>query len=289
MKSEQKPALAVIGGSGLYNMKGVKIVEERRVETPFGEPSDAITVAELDSVRLLFLPRHGKDHRILPSEINYRANLCGLKMMGATRVVSVSAVGSMKENIHPGEIVIVDQFFDRTWGRPNTFFGDGVVGHVPFGDPVCGDMADTLHHAAKDLGIPVHKGGTYICIQGPTFSSRAESRIFRTWNVDVIGMTNLPEARLAREAELCYATLALVTDYDCWRSGEEDVSIDAILGIIGKNVSNAQEIIRRSAEKLMKGAVCKCMRALDHVIVTDKSKINEEARARLLPIAGRVL
>jgi len=282
-------ALAVIGGSGLYRMKDVDIIEEKVVQTPFGEPSDAVMVAELNGQKLLFLPRHGRGHRIMPGEINYRANICALKMLGARRIVSISAVGSMREDFHPGEIVIVDQFFDRTWGRRGTFFGEGLVGHVPFADPVCNEMAAKLYASAQELGIKSHMGGTYICIQGPTFSTRAESRIFRQWGVDVIGMTNLPEARLAREAEMCYATMALVTDYDCWRTEEDDVSVESIVETLKKNVSNAQEILRHAAENIMKNDDCECHRALEGVILSDMALVDRKTKQRLKPIAGRVI
>ncbi|GAG25526.1 unnamed protein product, partial [marine sediment metagenome] len=215
--------IGVIGGSGLYEMKGLKVIEKIKLNTPFGNPSDSFLIGSLDEVDVVFLPRHGTGHRILPSELNFRANIYGMKELGVEWIMSVSAVGSMKENFYPGDIVIPDQFFDRTKKRINTFFGDGIVAHVPFADPVCPDLSSILFKAGKGIGAKIHKGGTYLCIEGPQFSTRAESKIYRKWGVDIIGMTNIPEAKLAREAEICYATVALVTDFDCWHESEEDV------------------------------------------------------------------
>src|SRR5262249_47549098 len=231
------PVIGVLGGSGLYEIDGLSDVREIALDTPFGPPSDSFIGGTLDGTRLLFLPRHGRGHRLSPSEINYRANIWGLKKLGATRVISVSSVGSMREGIHPGEMLVVDQFFDWTRHRETTFFSGGAVAHANFADPVCPDLSRALVDACRKIGVTVHPKGTYICMEGPQFSTRAESQIYRQWGVDVIGMTNAPEAKLAREAELCYATLALVTDYDCWRDAQASVNIEDILSIIRTNVS----------------------------------------------------
>src|SRR3990172_7084044 len=231
--------VGVIGGSGLYEMEGLKDVASVRVTTPFGDPSDEFVTGMLGDVKMIFLPRHGRGHRFLPSEVNYRANIYGMKKLGAEWVISVSAVGSMKEKIKPGHIVIVDQFFDRTKSRPSSFYGNGIVGHVEFADPVCAGLSSVLHGAARAAGATVHMGGTYVCIEGPQFSTRAESNIYRSLGVDVIGMTNIPEAKLAREAELCYATVALSTDYDCWHAAEEAVTVEAIIATLRANAAMA--------------------------------------------------
>ena len=282
--------IGVIGGSGLYEIEGLTDLEEVRVETPFGEPSDAYITGVLDGVKMVFLPRHGRGHRLLPSEVNYRANIYGMKKLGVERIISVSAVGSMKEEIVPGHIVVPDQFYDRTKGiRNSTFFGDGVVGHVAFADPVCGDLAGLVYEAAQEAGATVHKGGTYICIEGPNFSTRAESNIYRSWGVDIIGMTNIPEARLAREAEICYATVALATDYDCWHEDHDDVEIDSILEIIRQNVSMARQIIKVSAGKISAQRPCSCGKALEFAIMTDPALIPEQTRDNLDLLIGKYL
>jgi 5'-methylthioadenosine phosphorylase len=239
----QKGKIGVIGGSGLYAMSRLENVQEVQVETPFGAPSDTYITGTLQGRDMVFLPRHGRGHRIAPSALNFRANIYGLKELGVEWVLSVSAVGSMREDIHPGDLVLPDQFFDRTRSRVSTFFDRDVVVHVAFADPVCSVLARALHEAATQTSATVHLGGTYLCIEGPQFSTRAESNIYRQWGVDVIGMTNLPEARLAREAELCYATLALATDYDCWHESASDVDIEAILALLHRNVELAQEVI----------------------------------------------
>ena len=283
------PTLGVIGGSGLYQMEGLSDLREVHVETPFGPPSDAFITGVLDGVKMVFLPRHGRGHRFLPSEVNYRANIYGMKTLGVERIISVSAVGSMREDIEPGHIVIPDQFFDRTQGkRASTFFGNGITGHVQFADPVCTDLAAVLAQSAESVGATVHRGGTYLCIEGPNFSTRAESRIYRSWGVDIIGMTNIPEARLAREAEICYATIALATDYDCWHDGHDDVSVEAVIAIIQKNVATARNIVKASASRL-EGAPCTrgCADALQYAIMTDKTLIPEQTRKELEPIMGR--
>ena len=283
-------AIGVIGGSGLYEIEGLTEIREVVLETPFGAPSDAFICGVLDGVKMVFLPRHGRGHRLLPSEVNYRANIYGMKQLGVGRIISVSAVGSMREEIVPGHIVIPDQFFDRTQGkRASTFFGNGVVGHVQFADPVCGELSAALHSAAKAVGATVHRGGTYICIEGPNFSTRAESKIFRSWGVDVIGMTNLPEARLAREAEICYGTIALATDYDCWHSEHDDVSVEAVLAIIEQNVATARTIIQTVVPRLAAAPGCACGEALRYAIMTRRELIPAETRRQLAPLLDKYL
>lgn len=289
----QQPVIGVIGGSGLYEIEGLTDLEEVVVETPFGAPSDAFITGSLSGAKMVFLPRHGRGHRYLPSEVNYRANIYGMKTLGVEQIISVSAVGSMKEEIVPGHIVIPDQFFDRTQGkRAATFFGNGVVGHVQFADPICEELADILVESATEVGATVHKGGTYICIEGPNFSTRAESNIFRSWGVDIIGMTNIPESRLAREAEICYGTVALATDYDCWHDGHDDVSVEAVIAIIQQNVATARKIIKTAVEKIVeqrRDRSCACASALQFAIMTDKSLIPEETKQALDPLIGKYL
>lgn len=281
--------IGVIGGSGLYDIEELKNVEEVEIDTPFGKPSDKYIVGELEGVKMVFLPRHGRGHCTLPSELNFRANIYGMKKLGVERIISVSAVGSMKEKIEPGHIIIPDQFIDRTKGRVSTFFGDGIVGHVTFADPVCPDLSEIVYNAAKRAGAEVHKGGTYICIEGPQFSTRAESNLYRTWGVDIIGMTNIPESKLAREAEICYATIALSTDYDCWHEEEEDVTVEAILEIIRNNVAMAKSIIVEAAKSLGGKADCKCDSAMEGAILTDRAKIPAKAKGDLKLIMGKYL
>ena len=276
-----KGRIGVIGGSGLYAMAALENVSEQEVETPFGAASDAFILGSLGDREMVFLPRHGRGHRIPPSAINFRANLYGMKSLGVDWVISVSAVGSMRENIHPGDVIIPDQFFDRTRSRVSTFFDTDVVAHIAFADPVCGAMAKVLGEAATAAGATVHAGGTYLCIEGPQFSTRAESQIYRQWGVDIIGMTNLPEARLAREAELCYATVALCTDYDCWHDSASDVDIGAILEVLRRNVQLAQDIIARSAPALRGQRECQCSTALQYALITDPAMIPTAARERL--------
>lgn len=281
--------LGVIGGSGLYEMEAMTNVRRVTVRTPFGSPSDDLVVGEIAGRTLAFLPRHGRGHRIPPSQINYRANIYALKKIGVRWVLSISAVGSMKESIRPGDIVVVDQFYDHTKFRPNTFFSDGIVGHIMFADPVCPRLTDLAYASAKKVLKRTHRGGTYLCMEGPAFSTRAESNIYRKWGVDVIGMTNMPEAKLAREAELCYATLALATDYDCWHESEEDVSIGAVLAIIRQNVENSKRIIREIAKGLPGKGECACAATLKHAIITDRKKIPAAARKRLSLLIGKYL
>ena len=273
--------IGVIGGSGLYEIEGLTAIEEVKLDTPFGAPSDAYIAGTLGDARLVFLPRHGRGHRILPHEINFRANIWGMKKLGVEHILSVSAVGSMKEEIHPGDIVIPDQFIDRTKARPSSFFGDGIVGHVTFADPICSDTAAHVYAAAKDAGARTHQGGTYLVIDGPAFSTRAESRVYRSWGASVIGMTNLPEAKLAREAEICYATIALSTDYDCWHESEEDVSVEAVMAIVKKNVALAKQIVKGAVERIPQARSCGCVNAAQHAVMTAPDAIPAAARARL--------
>ncbi len=288
-----QPVIGVIGGSGLYDIDGLTDVREVKLDTPFGAPSDGYVTGILGDAKLVFLPRHGRGHRLLPSEVNYRANIYGMKSLGVEHIISVSAVGSMKEEIVPGHIVIPDQFFDRTQGkRAATFFGDGVVGHVQFADPVCPELSPILADAARAVGATVHQGGTYICIEGPNFSTRAESNIYRSWGVDIIGMTNIPEARLAREAEICYGTVALATDYDCWHEGHDDVSVEAVIEIIQQNVATARNIIKSATEMIVRKRqqrTCLCAEALKFAVMTDKNMIPAETRQALEPIIGKYL
>jgi len=281
--------IGVIGGSGLYKMEGLEVIEKKKLNTPFGNPSDSFIIGSLDGADVVFLPRHGTGHRILPSELNFRANIYGMKELGAEWIISVSAVGSMKENLYPGDIVIPDQFFDRTKKRINTFFGDGVVAHVPFADPVCPDLSSILFKAGEKIGAKIHKGGTYLCIEGPQFSTRAESKTYRAWGVDIIGMTNIPEAKLAREAEICYATVALVTDFDCWHESEEDVKIDAVLEIMNKNINTAKSIIKKAVKMISGKRTCICSEALKHTILTSKESIPEKTKKNLEIIIGKYI
>jgi len=273
--------LGVIGGSGLYEMSGLSDVQSVEVATPFGEPSSAVVRGRLGDTAMLFLPRHGKGHVIPPSAINYRANICALKTLGATHLLSISAVGSMKEHIAPGDLVVIDQFIDLTKRRVSTFFDEGIAGHVSFAEPICPLMAEALEGAAKTTGAKVHRGGTYVCIEGPQFSTRAESLLYRSWGVSVIGMTNMPEAKLAREAELPFATLALSTDYDCWHEAEDAVTCDAVVAIIKKNVVQARKTIAAMAARLPEPSKSPAHRALANSIMSSPQHISSETRARL--------
>ncbi|MEW6750496.1 MAG: S-methyl-5'-thioadenosine phosphorylase [Candidatus Latescibacterota bacterium] len=289
---EVAPAcLGVIGGSGVYHMEGVERLAEHTVDTPFGRPSDSVLEARLGDRTVLFLPRHGRGHRYLPSEVNSRANIYALKSLGATHVMSISAVGIMQEQIRPGDMVVPDQIFDRTRGlRPSTFFGSGVVGHVPFADPFCAALGACLVQAARRCGATVHEGGTYVCMEGPQFSTRAESHFYRRQvQAAVIGMTALPEAKLAREAEMCYAMLAMGTDYDCWHETEEDVEIGSVLAILRQNAALANAVVRAVAASLPQEADCACQRAAEHAIITAPDAIPEEARHRLRLLFGKYL
>jgi len=281
--------IGVIGGSGLYDLPGLTRVREVKVRTPFGDPSDVYVVGEMGEVRLAFLPRHGRGHRFMPTELNSRANIWGFKKLGAERIISFSAVGSMREHIAPGHMVVIDQFIDRTRARPMTFFGEGIVGHVALADPICGELASVLYQSAKAAKATVHKGGTYLCIEGPQFSTRAESKLYRSWGVDVIGMTNMPEARLAREAEICYATVALSTDYDCWHEAEDDVTVEAVVAVMRKNVETAREIVRQAARRLREPRGCACQHALKGAVMTDPAAIPAKTYEKLELLVGRYL
>lgn len=285
----QEVFLGVIGGTGLYDMEALEQPEEVTVDTPFGPPSDAIVVGRLSGTSVAFLPRHGRGHGIIPGELNFRANIYALKKLGARAVIAVSAVGSLKESFVPGDLVVPDQFIDRTIGRPSTFFGDGLVVHVSFADPVCAQLSRQLAAAAENCGGSVHRGGTYVCIEGPQFSTRAESRMYRSWGGEVIGMTNLPEARLAREAEMCFATLALVTDYDSWRDGEEGVDAEQIIRILSANSQMARRVVKEAAAVVERSRECACGRALDNAVVTDRKLIPSDRLEKLAPILQRVL
>ena len=276
--------IGVIGGSGLYEMQGISRVKEVRVATPFGSPSDAIGIGDLEGISVAFLARHGRGHRLSPSEINYRANIYALKKLGVERIVSVSAVGSMKETLHPGDVVVPYQFVDQTKRRVGTFFDGGVVAHVALADPICRDTADKLVEAVRKSGGTVHAGGVYLCIEGPQFSTRAESLIYRQWGVDVIGMTNLPEAKLAREAELCYATMALVTDYDCWHAGHDTVTVEGVIQTLQRNVALSREVIRTVVPWLADDRSCACGSALQSAVIS--STIPAAARRRLGLLLG---
>lgn len=282
-------SIGVIGGSGLYDIEGLKGVREERVRTPFGAPSDAIRVGKLDGVSVVFLSRHGRGHRLSPSEINYRANIYAMKVLGVQRIISVSAVGSMKELIEPGDVVIPDQFIDLTKRRPSTFFEGGIVAHVAFGEPICASLAQALAGAGEGVGAHLHRGGTYLCMEGPQFSTKAESLLYRHWGVDVIGMTNMPEAKLAREAELCYATMALATDYDCWHETQEAVTVEAILATLRKNVALAKDILKKVVPSAAVAPACSCHRALDTAIVTDPASISATVRKKFGVLTRRVL
>lgn len=287
-KRDAQASLGVIGGSGLYDIEGLKNIREVRVRTPFGSPSDAVIVGTLEGVRVAFVSRHGRGHRLNPGAINYRANIYALKSLGVSRVISVSAVGSMKESIHPGDLVFPDQFMDLTKRRPSTFFEGGMVAHVAFGEPICPALAQLLASAGQRVGGTFHRGGTYLCMEGPQFSTKAESRLYRQWGVDVIGMTNMPEAKLAREAELCYATMALVTDYDCWHETEDAVTVEAILATLHKNVALAKRILTVAAPSVAALPVCSCQEALTNAIVTAPKSIPAGVRKKLGILTRRV-
>jgi 5'-methylthioadenosine phosphorylase len=281
MSNQEELVVGVIGGSGLYEVQGLSDVREVELSTPFGAPSDSFITGTLGGVRMVFLPRHGRGHRISPSELNFRANIWGMKRLGVTRIVSISAVGSMREDIHPGEFVVIDQFFDRTRHRVDTFFGEGCVAHVMFADPVCPHVRAALLQSGKSLGLTMHDGGTYLNMEGPQFSTRAESRIYRQWGVDVIGMTNLQEAKLAREAEICYSTVAMATDFDCWHEGHDDVTVEAVIAVMNKNVGNAKRLILDVVPRLSAQRTCACPRALAGAIMTNPAKIPGATREKL--------
>jgi 5'-methylthioadenosine phosphorylase len=282
-------SIGIIGGSGLYDMAELTAREERRVQTPFGEPSAPYLVGTLCGKRVAFLARHGVGHRLLPSELNFRANIFGFKTLGVEYIVSASAVGSLKEEYKPLDLVIPDQFFDRTRGRVSTFFGRGLVGHVGFAHPFCPHLSEVAHQAARHAGATVHKGGTYVCMEGPQFSTLAESRLYRSWGLDIIGMTNLQEAKLAREAEICYTTIALVTDYDCWHPQHDQVTVEMILANLTQNARMAQQVIADAAARLPFDRTCECARALKYAIITRPDAIPAEVRQELAPIVGKYM
>lgn len=285
----RNPTLGVIGGSGLYQMEGLRKLREVGIKTPFGTPSDTFIKGALGNTELVFLPRHGRGHRWLPTEINFRANIFAMKELGVERIISVSAVGSLRAEITPGDVVVPDQFIDRTTQRPSTFFGKGIVAHVSLAEPFCKELVLKLAESARAEGARVHGPGTYLCMEGPQFSTRAESNLYRSWGADVIGMTNLQEAKLSREAEICFGTLALATDYDCWNQAAGDVEIDHVLKVLKQNVDLAQRTIRRVAESLPALRSCACASSLKDAIITDRSRIPKKVRADLRPIIGKYL
>jgi 5'-methylthioadenosine phosphorylase len=281
--------IGIIGGSGLYGMPGLTDTRELRVKTPFGDPSDAIVVGTLEGRRVAFLARHGRGHRLTPSEINYRANICAMKMLGVERILSVSAVGSLRDDLPPLDFLIPDQFFDRTRLRVATFFGGGVVAHVGFDKPTCTNLSADIAEACDRAGVKAHRAGTYVCMEGPQFSTLAESHTYRQLRFDVIGMTNLTEAKLAREAELCYATIAMITDYDCWHPQHDAVTLDEIIGNLSRNTANVQRVLHEVVRELPDTRSCKCGSALAHAILTDRAAISPATKKRLAPIIGKYI
>jgi 5'-methylthioadenosine phosphorylase len=281
--------VGVIGGSGLYSMNGLTETREIRVKTPFGEPSDALVVGTLEGKRVAFLARHGRGHRFMPSELNFRANIFAMKLLGVQRIISVSAVGSLKEDLRPGEFLVVDQFVDRTKGRPSTFFGNGIVAHVTFDKPTCPQLSTTLADACVSSAVPVHRKGTYVCMEGPQFSTLAEANFHRANNWEVIGMTNVTEAKLAREAEICYATIAMITDYDCWHPQHDSVTVAQIIATLNQNATNAQNVVREAVKTLSANRVCKCGSALKHAIITDPKVVPTKTKKNLRAILAKYL
>ncbi len=286
-RAAPEPAIGVLGGSGLYEMEGLEEIRWVKVRTPFGDPSDAYCTGRFAGRRVIFLPRHGRGHRLTPSELNYRANIYGMKILGARALLSISAVGSMKEDIHPLDLVVPDQFYDHTRRRPSSFFGDGIVAHVGMAHPVCAGLAAVLAQAGPEVGARVHRGGTYICIEGPQFSTKGESEIYRRWGVSVIGMTNMPEAKLAREAELCYATLALVTDYDVWHEEHDAVTVEAVVANLMKNVATAREVLRRVIPLVPESCAQGCPDALKTAVITDPRAFPPRVRRKLALLLDR--
>jgi 5'-methylthioadenosine phosphorylase len=285
----EQARVGILGGSGLYQMQELSDSHPVELETPFGPPSDALRLGRIRDVAVAFLARHGEGHRILPSELNFRANIFAFKLLGVERIISVSAVGSLREEIAPLDVVVPDQFIDRTFARPSTFFGEGIVAHVGFADPVCGELGTLLARSARESGAKVHEGGTYVCMEGPAFSTRAESHLYRSWGATVIGMTNLQEAKLAREAEICYATLAMVTDFDCWHHDEEPVSVETVVGRLRQNSTLAQKAISHLLASLPEKRGCRCGFALENAILTDAKRIPQSTRRRLGPLLSRYL
>lgn len=283
------PTIGIIGGSGLYSMPGFEAQEERTPETPFGAPSDAFVIGKLSGKEVAFLARHGRGHRISPSELNFRANIYAMKMLGVERILSLSAVGSLKEEHQPLDFVIPDQFVDRTRGRISTFFGEGLVAHISFAHPICSQLAHVAHRAANSQNITAKLGGTYLCMEGPAFSTLAESNLYRSWGMDVIGMTNLQEAKLAREAELCYTTIAMVTDYDCWHPDHDAVTVNDIIANLTQNAANAARLVAEAVRAMPATRDCKCGSALSHALITDRTKIPEATRKKLELLVGKYL
>jgi len=281
--------IGIIGGSGLYQMEGLENHREEAIRTPFGDPSDRYILGRLQGRPVAFLARHGRGHRLMPSELNFRANIFGFKVLGAEWILSASAVGSMREEVKPLDILIPDQFFDRTRARASTFFGNGLIAHVSFADPTCHVLGEILYRVGRRVGATMHRGGTYVCIEGPQFSTRAESRIYRSWGVDVIGMTNLQEAKLAREAEICYATMALVTDYDVWHATEEDVNVESVIRNLQQNVQTAKAIVRAAVAEIPDARQCVCAHALRDAIITARDAIPAAVKRDLAPIVGKYL
>jgi 5'-methylthioadenosine phosphorylase len=288
MSTSERATIGIIGGSGLYQMEGLSDISEVSVETPFGPPSDNLILGTLEGERVAFLARHGRGHRLSPSELPFRANIYAMKLLGVERIISASAVGSLQEQYAPTHIVVPDQFFDRTRGRVSTFFGEGIVAHITFDHPVCGALGEAIALSGEEAGVTIHRGGTYLCMEGPAFSTLAESRLYRQWGMDVIGMTNLQEAKLAREAEICYSTMALVTDYDCWHPEHSSVTVEMILEYLHKNAVNAQEIVRRTVRRLSGTArECRCGNALRSAILTQRDLVPAATRSRLAAIIGK--
>ena len=287
--ASSKAQIGIIGGSGLYSMAGLAETREVRVRTPFGEPSDALMLGTLEGKRVAFLARHGRGHRISPSEINFRANIYAMKVLGVEQILSVSAVGSLREDLHPLEFLIVDQFFDRTRGRIATFFGGGIVAHVGFDKPTCARLSRHVGDACERAGVTAHKSGTYVCMEGPQFSTQAESNAYRRMGFDVIGMTNLTEAKLAREAEICYASIAMITDYDCWHPSHDSVTVPDIIANLNKNTENVQKVLRETLRALDSSRECKCGSALAHAILTDRKMIPAAAKRRLAPLISKYI
>jgi len=284
-----KADIGVIGGSGLYSMPGFEVQQEAFIDTPWGRPSDGYALGKLAGRDVAFLARHGKGHRISPSELNFRANIYGFKTLGVERIISLSAVGSLKEEHRPLDFIIPDQFFDRTHARPSTFFGEGLVAHVSLADPICPQLAGVLHQACLSQGVRAKKGGTYLCMEGPAFSTKAESNVYRGWGMDVIGMTNLQEAKLAREAEMCYVTVAMVTDYDCWHPQHDAVTVNEIIDHLNRNAENACKVVTRAVASMPEARDCKCASALAYAIITDRRMIPEATRKKLELIVGKHL
>jgi 5'-methylthioadenosine phosphorylase len=281
--------VGIIGGSGLYDLPGLEEREEVEVSTPFGEPSDRYVVGVLADKKVAFLTRHGRGHRLLPTELNFRANIYGFKRLGVRQILSASAVGSLREEHKPMDFVLPDQFLDRTRQRVSTFFGDGIVAHIGFADPVCQKLADHVQSAARNIGFPLKRGGTYVCMEGPAFSTRAESELYRSWGMDLIGMTNLQEAKLAREAEICYVTIAMVTDYDCWHEDEDDVTVEMLIDYLNRNSDNAKKLIGETVRVLPEDGDCGCQHSLASAIITDRETIPKETVKRLEAIVGKYL